>query len=46
MLYKETSAFPCHALSQTDTESPAKKLLPVENKVRGKKKIGCDCMAG
>lgn len=36
MLYKETSAFLCHALSQTDTETPAKKPLHVENTVRGK----------
>lgn len=42
MLYEEMSAFPCHALLQTDTETPAKKLLPVENKVRGKKKMGCE----
>lgn len=41
MLYKEMSAFPCHALSQTDTETPAKKLLPVGNNVRGKK-MGCE----
>lgn len=40
MLYKETSAFPCHALLQTDTETPAKKLLPVENKVQGEKEDG------
>lgn len=46
MLYKETSAFPCHALSQTDTETLAKKPLPVENNVRGKKKMGCEGRAG
>lgn len=46
MLYKETSAFPCHALSQTDAETPAKKPLTVENNVQGKKKMGCEQMAG
>lgn len=40
MLCKETSAFPCRTLSQTDTESPAKKPLAVENKV-GEKNMGC-----
>lgn len=40
MLYKEMSTFPCHALLQTYTETLAKKLLPVENKVQGKKKMG------
>lgn len=42
MLYKETSAFPCHALLQTDTDTPARKLLSVENNVQGKKKMGCE----
>lgn len=41
MLYKEASAFPCHALSQIGTDTPAKKLLPVEINVRGKK-LGCE----
>jgi len=42
MLYEETSAFACHALSQRGTESPARKRLPVENSVRGKEKVGCE----
>lgn len=40
MLYEEMSAFPCHALLQTDTETPAKKLLPVENKSVREKEDG------
>lgn len=40
MLYKETSAFPCHALLQTDIETSAKKLLPVENQSAREKEDG------
>lgn len=36
------SALPCHALLQTVTETPAKKLLPVENNVQEKKKMECE----